>query len=63
MGISGVSERSPPLTDPRCAGWTITAIAFEAGFGDLSTFNHAFRKAYACSPSDVRAAARREDGE
>lgn len=50
------------LTGPRCAAWTITAIAFEAGFGDLSTFNHAFRRAYGCSPSDVRAAARRKDG-
>jgi AraC-like DNA-binding protein len=50
------------LTDLRCAAWTITAIAFEAGFGDLSTFNHSFRRAYGCSPSDVRAAARLEDG-
>jgi AraC-like DNA-binding protein len=46
------------LTDPRCAAWTITAIALEAGFGDLSTFNHAFRRAYGASPSEVRAAAR-----
>ena len=43
------------LTDPRRAGWTITAIALEAGFGDLSTFNHAFRRAYGATPSDVRA--------
>jgi AraC-like DNA-binding protein len=50
------------MTDPRCAAWTVTAIAFEAGFGDLSTFNHAFRRAHGCSPSDVRAAARRKDG-
>ncbi|HWE17874.1 MAG TPA: AraC family transcriptional regulator [Hyphomicrobiaceae bacterium] len=50
------------LTDSRYAAWTITALALEAGFGDLSTFNHAFRRAYSCSPSDVRAAVRREDG-
>ncbi|HEY7428129.1 MAG TPA: helix-turn-helix transcriptional regulator [Gemmataceae bacterium] len=50
------------LTDPRYAAWTITAIALEAGFGDLSTFNHAFRRAYGASPSDLRAAAWREDG-
>jgi AraC-like DNA-binding protein len=50
------------LTDPRYAARTITAIALEAGFGDLSTFNHAFRRAHGCSPSDVRAATRREDG-
>src|SRR5262245_19579521 len=45
------------LMDPRCAGWSITAIALEAGFGDISTFNHAFRRAYGASPSDVRASA------
>src|SRR5262245_25456995 len=39
------------LSDPRYAAWTITAIALEAGFGDLSTFNHAFRRAYGGSPS------------
>jgi len=49
------------LTDWRFAGWTITAIALEAGFGDLSYFNRAFRRLYAASPSEVRAEARRED--
>ena len=46
------------LTDPRYERWTITSVALEAGFGDLSTFNHAFRRAYGTTPSDVRAAAR-----
>jgi AraC-like DNA-binding protein len=50
------------LTDPRHDGWTITAIAFGAGFGDLSHFNHAFRRLYAASPSDIRAVARRARG-
>lgn len=50
------------LTEPRYAACTITAIALEAGFGDLSTFNHAFRRVYGASPSNLRAAARREDG-
>jgi AraC-like DNA-binding protein len=45
------------LTDPRSAGQTIGALAFAAGFGDLSTFNHAFRRFYGATPSDVRAAA------
>ena len=49
------------LAGPRYAAWTITTIALEAGFGDLSTFNHAFRRAYGMSPSDVRVKARRED--
>lgn len=45
------------LTSPRCAELPIGTIAYEAGFGDLSNFNHAFRRAYGMTPSDVRAAA------
>jgi AraC-like DNA-binding protein len=47
------------LGDPRCAHLTIGTIAFEAGFGDLSTFNRDFRRHYGATPSDVRTAARR----
>lgn len=47
------------LSDPRQAGSTITAIAFEAGFNDLSYFNRAFRRRYAATPTDVRAMAQR----
>jgi AraC-like DNA-binding protein len=32
----------------------IAAIAYEAGFGDLSTFNRRFRRAAGLSPSDYR---------
>lgn len=32
----------------------VTAIAFEAGFGDLSTFNHRFRRIYGCTPTAYR---------
>jgi AraC-like DNA-binding protein len=45
------------LTDWRYAGRKISVIAFEAGFGDLSYFNRAFRRRYGATPSDVRAAA------
>ena len=38
-------------------------IAFDAGFGDLSYFNRAFRRRYGATPSDVRAAAKRERSE
>jgi AraC-like DNA-binding protein len=48
------------LVDPRFAGHMISTIAFEAGFGDLSYFNHAFRRRYGATPSDIRAAARRD---
>ncbi len=32
----------------------VAAIAFEAGFGDLSTFNHRFREAFGASPRAFR---------
>jgi AraC-like DNA-binding protein len=46
------------LSDLRRAGTTIAAIAFEAGFSDLSHFNRNFRRVYGATPSDVREAAR-----
>jgi AraC-like DNA-binding protein len=47
------------LRDPRRAEWTIAALAFEAGFGDVSHFNHALRQRYGATPSDVRADAKK----
>jgi AraC-like DNA-binding protein len=43
------------LTAPPQAGETISAIAYAAGFADLSHFNRSFRQRYGCTPSDVRA--------
>ena len=48
------------LSDPRFANRSIAALALEAGFGDLSYFNRAFRRRYGVSPSDVRAVAKGE---
>jgi AraC-like DNA-binding protein len=48
------------LSDPRDSELFISAIAYEAGFGDLSYFNRTFRRRYGASPSDVREAAKRE---
>lgn len=45
------------LTDARYADFTVGAIAFEAGFSDLSTFNRYFRRHFGATPSGVRAAA------
>jgi AraC-like DNA-binding protein len=45
------------LTDPRFADRSISSIAFDVGFGDLSYFNRAFRRRYEATPSDVRAKA------
>jgi AraC-like DNA-binding protein len=47
------------LTDARYDGRPIGAIAFDAGFADLSHFNRSFRRRFGTTPSDVRAQARR----
>jgi AraC-like DNA-binding protein len=43
------------LSNPLLAERTISAIAYEAGFGDLSHFNRTFRRRYGATPSDIRA--------
>ena len=42
------------LLDPRQAGRSISTIAYNCGFGDLSGFNRAFKQAYAVSPKELR---------
>jgi AraC-like DNA-binding protein len=42
------------LTDPAQRHRRILEIALHAGFGDISTFNRAFRKRFAMTPSDWR---------
>ena len=42
------------LTSPRCARWSITAIALEAGFGDISDFNRRFKQRFLMTPSAMR---------
>jgi AraC-like DNA-binding protein len=53
------------LNDNRFRDRTIGAIAFDAGFGDLSYFNRSFRRRFGASPSDIRAQAgqSRDDSE
>ena len=46
------------LIDVRFSDRTVSSVAFEAGFGDLSYFNRAFRRRYGATPSDVRANSR-----
>jgi AraC-like DNA-binding protein len=46
------------LTDPALTARTISQIAMDAGFGDLSWFNARFKRSYGLSPRDVRARAR-----
>jgi transcriptional regulator GlxA family with amidase domain len=49
------------LTDSRFAGRSITSVAFEVGFGDLSYFNRTFRRRFGDTPSGTRTQARRDD--
>jgi AraC-like DNA-binding protein len=42
------------LRDPRLAGRTVSSIAHDAGFGDLSYFNRTFRHRYGVTPSGAR---------
>lgn len=50
------------LSSPRFAHLSISTIAYEAGFGDLSGFNRAFRRRFSMTPSETRerAATRRK---
>ena len=43
------------LCDTVRADEKIAAVAYEAGFSDLSYFNRAFRRHYGVAPSEVRA--------
>ncbi|MFZ2094748.1 MAG: helix-turn-helix transcriptional regulator, partial [Pseudolabrys sp.] len=42
------------LTEPRLAQSAVGAIAYDAGFGDLSYFNRSFKRRYGTTPRDVR---------
>ena len=46
------------LSDPQCSNLRIVDIAFAAGFGDLSNFNHLFRRRFGETPSSARATGR-----
>lgn len=43
------------LSSPRYKTWSVTAIALEAGFGDVSYFNRRFKRRFLMTPTDVRA--------
>lgn len=42
------------LRDPQWDATTVTVLALECGFGDMSTFYRFFRRRYGASPLDVR---------
>ncbi|WP_406623248.1 helix-turn-helix transcriptional regulator [Acidovorax sp. SDU_ACID1] len=45
------------LADPRLRRRTVSDIALDAGFGDLSYFNRSFRRRYGMTPTESRACA------
>jgi AraC-like DNA-binding protein len=47
------------LADPCLTDRSISTVAFDAGFGDLSYFNKSFRRRFGQTPSDVRASSAR----
>jgi AraC-like DNA-binding protein len=50
------------LSDPDLRDTTVSAIAYDAGFHDLSNFNRVFRRRYGVTPSEIRADALRKRG-
>jgi AraC-like DNA-binding protein len=49
------------LSDQRFADRSVSSVAFDVGFGDLSYFNRTFRQRYAATPTDIRQLAIRAD--
>lgn len=49
------------LIEPRWARRSISSVAFETGFGDLSHFNRVFRRFYSATPTEVWRAAERDE--
>jgi AraC-like DNA-binding protein len=56
--VQRLARASRLLTDPQLIDRTLTSIALEVGFGDLSYFNRAFRRQFGITPSDTRAVAK-----
>jgi AraC-like DNA-binding protein len=49
------------LSDPRLSDRSVSSVAFDVGFGDLSYFNSAFRRCYAATPTEIRQSAMSDD--
>jgi AraC-like DNA-binding protein len=50
------------LTNALLRAATVTQIASDCGFGDVSTFNRAFRRRFGATPSDIRVEGLRRSG-
>jgi AraC-like DNA-binding protein len=42
------------LVDPLHRTWSVSTIALDSGFGDVSYFNRAFRRRYGATPTEIR---------
>src|SRR5215475_4546263 len=52
--LQRLSRAHRMLTEPRLAQSAVGAIAYDAGFGDLSYFNRSFKRRYGSTPRDIR---------
>ena len=52
--LQRLSRAHRMLTEPRLAQNPVGAIAYDAGFGDLSYFNRSFKRRFGMTPRDVR---------
>ena len=52
--LQRLSRAHRMLTEPRLAQNAVGAIAYDAGFGDLSYFNRSFKRRFGMTPRDVR---------
>jgi AraC-like DNA-binding protein len=54
-----LSRAHRTLSEPRFGHRSISSVAFDVGFGDLSYFNRVFRRRYDATPSEIRQGAKR----
>jgi len=52
--IRRLSQAATDLADPRCAGRSVSQIAFAAGFEDPAHFTRAFKRRFGCTPREWR---------
>ena len=55
-----LAEAHRSLADPHLANRSISTIAFNAGFSDLSYFNRTYRRRFGATPTETRVQAAAE---
>jgi AraC-like DNA-binding protein len=54
LQLTRLAKAYATLIDTRADGRLISEVAYDCGFGDVSTFNRVFRRRYGAAPSEVR---------